>query len=38
MWYAFYHENNVDAEDTSLAEDNKEHFCAVLKCMSCFCC
>lgn len=29
LWYAFYHENNDDVEDTSLAEDNEEHFCAV---------
>lgn len=38
VWYPFYHENNDDVEDTSLAEDNKEHFCAVLECMLCFCC
>ena len=39
VWYPFYHEqNNDDVEDTSLAEDNKEHLCAVLKCMLCFCC
>ena len=38
MWYPFYLENNDDVKDTSLAEDNEEHFCAVLKCMLCFCC